>query len=713
MVNYTSGITGVSDEPNTNDQMELGVYSRSLIKFIENSPTPFTVGIQGEWGSGKTSLMLKIKENFTPKKKKVGSIWINAWQSSLTLNPNQALFNIMREILHQMGEHAGEGKKGNTEIKNLTQNLKELGKIVAIGTAGFFGSSIAAKAVAKQIEKQNSGTSEEEDSRDESSKQNISLNNIQRELENVVNKITNEKDSEIKKFHVYIDDLDRIEPSQAIEILDLLKNVFSLKNCIFILAIDYPVVVKGLKHKYKEDNIKDYEAYFDKIIQLAFKMPIVKYDTNKIVTELLIEHGGFKKFQANEKINLKKFIDIIHEVINDTLGKNPRKLKRLFNSLSLFDIIDKEEIETNPEPIDEDTEVARKSLRVVLLCLQNSFPIIYNLFQRAPDFQNWDYNFAIKISKEENEIDEIQVDEQQWEKEIEDSLVEDDLIDDGWEKAVFLICNRSKKLIDSTTEILRVLNKINEICDLFQQRDDTDTNTTTEEIIKNLSLLTITDYREFDSSSNNSKKSKLASSYEIDEKTIEKMKEFRINVMDELSKSESIIFSKNTRRNVHSQYFFFSPPNSFISRSENFKPLWGFHFFKHLGIRIDGTDPNNPYKADKQFHSELLTFALGKENYLKDKLPGNWKIGEGGVRKYIAYDFSNLKKYLDKIEQNQKRDQILVSEKDIFEIVKHNIHDVVPLFEKLVIEIINEYIDTVGSEPLYSPTQWGGGGRFY
>ena len=64
MVNNNSDITGVSDQPNTNDQMELGIYSRSLIKFIENSPTPFTVGIQGEWGSGKTSLMLKIKESF-------------------------------------------------------------------------------------------------------------------------------------------------------------------------------------------------------------------------------------------------------------------------------------------------------------------------------------------------------------------------------------------------------------------------------------------------------------------------------------------------------------------------------------------------------------------------------------------------------------------------------------------------------------------------
>ena len=67
------------------------------------------------------------------------------------------------------------------------------------------------------------------------------------------------------------------------------------------------------------------------------------------------------------------------------------------------------------------------------------------------------------------------------------------------------------------------------------------------------------------------------------------MKDFRNKVMDELGKSESIIFSKNTQRNRHSQYFFFSDPNNtFISRSKNFKPLWGFNFFHHLDIYIFG-----------------------------------------------------------------------------------------------------------------------------
>ena len=94
--------------------------------------------------------------------------------------------------------------------------------------------------------------------------------------------------------------------------------------------------------------------------------------------------------------------------------------------------------------------------------MQNSFPDIYNLLQRNPEFRDWNFNFAVKMSKEENEIDEIQKDEQTWQREIEDSFVKDDLIDDEWEKTVFIICNHSKKLIDS-----KICTKINNIWSHF------------------------------------------------------------------------------------------------------------------------------------------------------------------------------------------------------------------------------------------------------
>ena len=62
--------------------------------------------------------------------------------------------------------------------------------------------------------------------------------------------LMNENPSKIG-FTFYIDDLDRIDPPVAVEILELLKNIFDLNKCVFILAIDYDVVIKGLKSRLK------------------------------------------------------------------------------------------------------------------------------------------------------------------------------------------------------------------------------------------------------------------------------------------------------------------------------------------------------------------------------------------------------------------------------------------------------------------------------
>ena len=77
-------IIGVIDEPvkpGDDDNLDIEIHSKSLIEFIQETETPITVGIQGEWGSGKTSLLNSIhlnleKDNFSllggVKKKKCG-----------------------------------------------------------------------------------------------------------------------------------------------------------------------------------------------------------------------------------------------------------------------------------------------------------------------------------------------------------------------------------------------------------------------------------------------------------------------------------------------------------------------------------------------------------------------------------------------------------------------------------------------------------------
>ena len=188
-----------------------------------------------------------------------------------------------------------------------------------------------------------------------------------------------ERTNPFKKVLIYVDDLDRIEPKNAVAILELLKNIFSIPHCVFILAIDYQVVVKGLEYKFGKqtpENEWEFRAFFDKIIQLPFMMPMGQYNIGKYVNHLLTEVG----FVGEEGLDDQD----ISEVILRTIGGNPRSIKRLVNSVSLIQIFTEEKSADNLQDpqtenddganIDNETE---KFLIFALLCLQIAYPPIY------------------------------------------------------------------------------------------------------------------------------------------------------------------------------------------------------------------------------------------------------------------------------------------------------------------------------------------------
>ena len=89
---------GIIDEPvapGETDNRDINIHSEALIDFIANSNTPITVGIQGEWGSGKTSLINSIHHVFEDRQE-VKQIWINSWEYSLLSTPEEALLKIVR-----------------------------------------------------------------------------------------------------------------------------------------------------------------------------------------------------------------------------------------------------------------------------------------------------------------------------------------------------------------------------------------------------------------------------------------------------------------------------------------------------------------------------------------------------------------------------------------------------------------------------------------
>ena len=410
-------LTGIIDEPVSSggqDHLDISVHTKSLIRFIRETNTPITIGIQGEWGSGKTSLLNSIYHDFSSNQE-CKQIWINSWEYSLLSSPEEALLQILNKIIDDLLESDNDVER-KTKIKEGAERLFKGALRIGAGAVG----GVAASNVAKEL----LGSSDQ------------SISQLREQLTKLVDEISARDTNPFKKIIIYVDDLDRIEPKNAVAILELLKNIFSIPHCVFILAIDYQVVVKGLEYKFGKqtpENEWEFRAFFDKIIQLPFMMPMGQYNIGKYVNHLLTEVG----FVGEEGLEDQD----VSEVILRTIGGNPRSIKRLVNNVSLIQIITEEKLASdsgnpqngNDEAIKIDTET-EKFLIFALLCLQIAYPPIYNLLTRNPDFSTWDNNLALgETKKKEEEKKEI------FDREF-DLIKKSEEFDDEWEQALFRIC---------------------------------------------------------------------------------------------------------------------------------------------------------------------------------------------------------------------------------------------------------------------------------
>ena len=133
-----------------------------------------------------------------------------------------------------------------------------------------------------------------------------------------------------KRLVIFIDDLDRLNPEVAVELLEIIKLFVNVENSIFVLAIDYEVVVKDVRKKYGE-NLSEEKCrnFFDKIIQLPFKMPVERYNLTELVRKAVQE----QTHMTDEGVN------IVAEFISDVMGTNPRTFKRLVNAFFLINSV--------------------------------------------------------------------------------------------------------------------------------------------------------------------------------------------------------------------------------------------------------------------------------------------------------------------------------------------------------------------------------------
>ncbi|MDE5795125.1 MAG: KAP family NTPase [Muribaculaceae bacterium] len=419
--------TSLSDVPfipSNENHYDFGTerYVNGLIKFIKNSSTPITIALQGEWGSGKTSLMTRLQRVlcYAENAPFIG-VNINTWEYSMMSSPEITVYKILAKLVREMtGENSETKKKVSKILRVLYRGGREALKMIP-------GVNVA-------VEMANIPSDLNMDGNDDGN--DISLSELRDELQKAV--LSRLAEKEQRGVIIFVDDLDRLNPSVAVEILELLKNVFSLENCIFVLAIDYDVVVKGLEPKFgklTEKNEREFRSFFDKIIQVPFSLPVSSYRPMDFVLKSLVEIEYLKEIDASDPNVRTRFA----LVVEASVGKNPRSIKRLINTLSLLDCIDQcasSYGENKSRSLDD------KLLNFIVVAIQICYPRIYRLLVHNPNFIEWNREFARKVGI---------------------SIYSDKTDTPSWEDILEAACESDKYLTQHVHDIMHLFSMIIEL----------------------------------------------------------------------------------------------------------------------------------------------------------------------------------------------------------------------------------------------------------
>ncbi len=360
------GYTDTPVERLENDVMDVKVYVESLSEFILYCSTPMTIAIQGDWGSGKTSMMNMIKQTIADK---IVPIWFNTWQYSQFEMASYLSISLLSNFLEKIG--------AEEESQNFLRSI-------AKGAIGF------AKTAAVVLTEQTAGGTIAGNLKEKMSE--IGKQDSAKALEELRDKIREAVNAKLKssgknRVVVFVDDLDRLAPEKAVELLEVLKVFMDVPNCVFVLAVDYGVVTQGLEKKFGVGvGHSKGRSFFDKIIQLPFAIPIAQYNISAYIQNLL----------SNMSITCsEEEVDTYREIVDYSIGCNPRSMKRLFNSFILLNTVAGKKGMFNEA---DDGVKAKDKQRILFaaLCLQMAFEELYEFMIKNRDDLDADFFDGIK-----------------------------------------------------------------------------------------------------------------------------------------------------------------------------------------------------------------------------------------------------------------------------------------------------------------------------
>lgn len=293
--------------------------SRSIISLPQEASN--VIGIEGAWGSGKTSLLnLILKSLEQNKDNQTHVLHISPWLSGC--DPIEALFLPVATIIQQETDkrYPPTGLKKiwrkyllSSEAQKVIEYAQDTSSRV-LPLVQYIGQfSVIVNWIAGGIKVFSDSRLAIDQKTTTKLRTDIAEQLVRLDL----------------KFIVVMDDLDRLEPSQVAEVFRLVRAVADLPRFTHILCYDRQIITHAVEHAL---NIGDGSRYLQKIIQLSFKIP--RPETFDLRNEFRQKAEALYHQINNQPLDSGLARDLA--VVTDTYGaalSTPREIHQAINSL--------------------------------------------------------------------------------------------------------------------------------------------------------------------------------------------------------------------------------------------------------------------------------------------------------------------------------------------------------------------------------------------
>lgn len=297
----TDGLAVIADVPRIDPQLGFQEYANALADAIRGGrPPQFTIGLYGTWGSGKTSLLHAVFEKLSEDDSSVIPVMFDAWRYEKT-------DHIVVPLLHKI--HNKVEKSGD---KNIAESLKKALKSLVYSLKFKLpstGLELNAKDIGEFWDTQGLVPLDKA-----FSEPFEALRTLPKLLKN-------------RRIAVLIDDLDRCSPEKVVSVLESINLVMDVPGFIFVLALDYEVLVNAVTTRYPHVSG---DVFIQKMIQLPFRVPPLNVESPNFLYDLIPELTQMGSDFPDD------FAENVREISILGLKANPRQIKRLVNSFLLL-----------------------------------------------------------------------------------------------------------------------------------------------------------------------------------------------------------------------------------------------------------------------------------------------------------------------------------------------------------------------------------------